>query len=65
MAILNVPLVLVNNLLDIARNAQEVAILYEVIQNSIISAIDRSCGLQKLVNLQAVLLELKEENNVQ
>ena len=65
MPILNVPQALVDELFAVARNAQEVAIPHKVIRNSISSAIDRFCGLEKLADHQAILAELREENTIQ
>ena len=64
MPILNVLQALVDELFAIARNAQEVAIPHEVIQNSIISAIDRFRGLEELADPQAILAKLREENTI-
>ena len=65
MPILNIPQALVDELFAVARNAQEVVIPHEVIQNSIISAINRFRGLEELADPQAILTELREENTIQ
>ena len=65
MPILNIPQALVDDLLAIARNAQEVAIPHEIIRNSIISAVDCLRALEALANPQAILAELGEEDTIQ